>query len=954
MMRLFNRIAKINVHGDVDVSVYRSVRSKLRVAVASVPGPMVKGKISFVTETTTNDGLPHTLEHLVFMGSRNYPYKGFLDVIANRCLASGTNATTDQDNTTYTLTTAGSAGFLKTLPIFLDHLLSPLLTDAQYLTEVHHIDGNGANSGVVYSEMQDLENDMEIIVDRKRKQLFYPPNSSYAVSAGGRLEELRTQCSAERVREFHKRFYNLNNMFITVSGSIDHDDLLQAVAKVEEPNITSIPENFNRPFSLRTPPIKSENEVVICPADDDTIGVVEISWLGPRGSEVYRNRALLLLFDYLVDTSGAPLKKDFVQIEEPFCSSVSISLIEQTDCEIVMTFEDVPVTKSDQIRDRFFSKTAAEHSKIDAFDMERLHFMIDQQIRSFRLKMENSPHSYIADAIIGHQLYGPSNENEQEKDLEERLQEVQILKRLRDEPANFWHSLFSETFTQNCVCVIGTPSKEAVDELMEKEKTRLADQVKLFGKDGLKKKAQILADAIAENKAKQPTSDVLKDLIVKDLEKFRLISVESTVLKDWPIHTTWHEIKSDFFEANTLIDTSKIPANLRKYMMLWAELLFQSDATIDNKVWTYDEVAKLVTRDLVSSSVSLGVSGVYSRFISLHLRVDTNNYQKLAEWTEIFLKKLILNPQRILICAKKLANYAAEYKRDGNSIAHFLSNYMVYDKDSNEFMFDYLSNEKFHRSIASSIEKGETDLVMHNLKELNGSILSSLLNIHFVGSFKNLPQNEKHGKAWAFLENQRPIEQSEVMCDPDYGQNWDKMGEVNAISVGGSESAFLLRKAKFNDDWKGESTMSALLLAQYICQSEGPLWNSVRGNGLAYDASIYILPDRKTITLNLYRCSKLKEAYEKTRKTVLSVLDGELNETEFEAAKRSLVCELVGGQSTIKSTAISAILAIFRNVDTEFTNYLCSQIWNATKENVLKNGSPAIRNLLMTRSQLQP
>jgi len=39
-----------------------------------------------VTETNTDDGLPHTLEHLVFMGSKKYPYKGVLDVIANRCL----------------------------------------------------------------------------------------------------------------------------------------------------------------------------------------------------------------------------------------------------------------------------------------------------------------------------------------------------------------------------------------------------------------------------------------------------------------------------------------------------------------------------------------------------------------------------------------------------------------------------------------------------------------------------------------------------------------------------------------------------------------------------------------------------------------------------------------------------------------------------------------------------
>lgn len=81
-----------------------------------------------MTETNVDDGLPHTLEHLVFMGSKNYPYKGVLDVIANRCLASGTNAYTDQDHTAYTLTTVGSDGFIKVLPVFLDHLLSPTLT----------------------------------------------------------------------------------------------------------------------------------------------------------------------------------------------------------------------------------------------------------------------------------------------------------------------------------------------------------------------------------------------------------------------------------------------------------------------------------------------------------------------------------------------------------------------------------------------------------------------------------------------------------------------------------------------------------------------------------------------------------------------------------------------------------------------------------------------------------
>ena len=34
-----------------------------------------------------DDGLPHSLEHLIFLGSETYPYKGVLDQLANRCLA---------------------------------------------------------------------------------------------------------------------------------------------------------------------------------------------------------------------------------------------------------------------------------------------------------------------------------------------------------------------------------------------------------------------------------------------------------------------------------------------------------------------------------------------------------------------------------------------------------------------------------------------------------------------------------------------------------------------------------------------------------------------------------------------------------------------------------------------------------------------------------------------------
>ena len=59
-------------------------KTGIRVYHCDVSGPLVKGYFTLATEAHDHDGLPHTLEHLVFMGSHEYPYKGVLDKVANR------------------------------------------------------------------------------------------------------------------------------------------------------------------------------------------------------------------------------------------------------------------------------------------------------------------------------------------------------------------------------------------------------------------------------------------------------------------------------------------------------------------------------------------------------------------------------------------------------------------------------------------------------------------------------------------------------------------------------------------------------------------------------------------------------------------------------------------------------------------------------------------------------
>uniref|UniRef100_A0A915M185 Uncharacterized protein n=1 Tax=Meloidogyne javanica TaxID=6303 RepID=A0A915M185_MELJA len=89
------------------------------------------------------------------------------------------------------------------------------------------------------------------------------------------------------------------------------------------------------------------------------------------------------------------MKKDF--IDEQLCTEASIYLNEQTDGEIIASFEGVKLLKLDSI--------------IDITNM-----------RSSRFNLENSPHTFISDAIINHHLlFDASFNNNETQDLENRL-----------------------------------------------------------------------------------------------------------------------------------------------------------------------------------------------------------------------------------------------------------------------------------------------------------------------------------------------------------------------------------------------------------------------------------------------------------------------------------------------------------------------------------------------------
>ncbi|CRG96231.1 insulinase, putative [Plasmodium gallinaceum] len=353
-MHDYSRINHIKLEQELTVDEYYSLNSGLRIILSKIKSPKIYGYFTLLTEAENNEGLPHTLEHLIFLGSHKYPYKGLLDFLAYKCLSEGTNAWTSIDHTSYTIETFGIEGFCNILPIYLDFILNPTLEDDVFLSEVHHIFENGAHNGVVYSEMKSIENNCENIVERTMITNLYPNDKSgYRYETGGTLDGLR-KTNNNRVREYFKKFYKLNNFAIIIFGDFENDTILNIIHDFEKYHLDLNPsqrkeekenvknnydlckevflqdiQSLNRPWSKKENVEKSNDTKIIkkyYPCNNLNNGQVSIGWRGCEWDQFKTKLSLGLLGNYLTHLTTSPLSKRLLEDKDTYCSSLDFSL----------------------------------------------------------------------------------------------------------------------------------------------------------------------------------------------------------------------------------------------------------------------------------------------------------------------------------------------------------------------------------------------------------------------------------------------------------------------------------------------------------------------------------------------------------------------------------------------------------------------------------------------------
>lgn len=895
--------------------------------------------------------MPHTLEHLIFLGSEQYPYKGVLDTLANRAFAQGTNAWTAQDHTAYTLTTAGSDGFLRMLPVYLDHVFHPTLTKEGFVTEVYHVNGKGEDAGVVFSEMQGRENGSGDLMQLAWQRKLYSPSSAYRSETGGLMSALRV-LSVDEIRKYHHTYYEPYNTAVVVCGPLDRAKLFESLQPVEERlvqhGVKGAPSGWKRPFidtaSNAPPNVEGQRSALTVdfPEKDESMGEVMVSWVGPRVDEFIISEALSLLGTYLTDSAVSPIQNAFVERDDPLCTDVYFSLSDKAGATTVEAyFSSVPTEHLAELDTKLVDDVLGKVVQ-DGIDMDRMKMLIRRERVKLLNMLETKPADAFADVIINDFLYGKSNG----ADLEASLDEMRRFDILDQYTPQQWSALLDQWLVRNArVAVSGKPSAKMADRLKEETKALVEKRKKEFGEEGLKKLDEIVKDAQQINDREIP-KDMLSQFEIPDVNSINFIAVgtaaegavtsvhqaskrEGVATVDeadkkvqahigvdanpaLPFYVHWSDVRSNFVTLTMMFDTSSLASHLRPLISIllgsiWSVPMKRADGTS----LSYEDVVKGLDNDTLEYEAGLGFGSGFSELVSFEIKVERTKYEQGFAWLRDIIWHTELVLERIRVNASKLAQSLPEQRRDGRMLSLALGRSLTHsDQLSSNVNNTILKQSEIVPSLVERLASSEqAPVVLKELEELRQSLFRpENMIVSVAGDVLGLekPHAPLQDLVKTFGWRAGKAEAPAVVNVPLSRQVLTSLGKTPArkclvTPLPTIESSYAVFTARGIAGWHEADSAALSVTISVLNAMESYLWRYIRGAGLAYGASIRSDVEAQLIHFTLYRSPDAAKAFQAASDVIGKLVRGEMDmdETVVDSAKSSLCFGVADSEGTV-------------------------------------------------------
>ncbi|KAI9221340.1 Metalloenzyme, LuxS/M16 peptidase-like protein [Blastocladiella britannica] len=906
----FELVKHIDTRFDIPVTTYRSKVTGMEVVVLGVDSPITSGYFCIPTEEAhelLDKGLPHTLEHLIFLGSEDFPYKGVLDTLANRARARGTNAWTATDHTCYTVSCAGSAGFLKIMPIYIDHVLYPTLTDSGYVTEVHHVNGKGEDGGVVYSEMQGRERTSFSLTYHRMAKLMYPAPSGYSSETGGLMRKLR-DLDIDQIRKYHKHYYRPDNLCLIISGKVDHEQLLSQLSETEKKiaskgALPAIP----RPWvdSDKTELVATYSEVVPFPDEDESKGNVFFGFRGPSITETRELDVFDTLLMYLTDSSASLLQRTFVECAEPLATSIDYYSIDSLDTFALVYVSSVDTAKLGTVESQVM-RVLGEHS----IDMARMHSVIE--LRSLRRlnRVERSPADTLTSNVISHFMYGKRDAT----DLAAFVENTPMADLMAVSAAEWQAALERYLVNARRVTLLAKPSAQLAKEIAEDEAARKADRQRDPAQ--LTRNQEVIATATQANDMPVP-SEIISGFAVPELDAElpgvttaqlaplqgtgkstsapldNALQREADAQDPMPFFVQLDQVKSQFVGSRVVVDTSAVPVALRPYLCVYSEALFASPVKLaDGTVLSHEEVSAGLSRDTVNFASGIGAlgggnafaAGAYESQLSLSVNATVEKYAAAAEWVLRNVRHLVVDYGRLATIVRNLLSDVPEVKRDASGMIQATARGLMYDAAAcNASALTVAAQEPFLKQLLARIDAKDPQ-VAADIEALQAALYRpEHVRLHVSGAVSKVGVAAALAPWRALIATTGSAAAATVPVYPlshyanALGTNPSSLnGNAKLLNIASNESGYLNVIARGVAGLEHADLAPLMVTLDCFSTLEGPFWKKIRGEGHAYGAGMSANALAGTVGLSVYRGANVVMAYTRAREIVNEAIAGTL------------------------------------------------------------------------------
>ncbi|KAF8821174.1 peptidase M16 inactive domain-containing protein [Cardiosporidium cionae] len=960
------------------VSEYFSHLSGVRVFHISADSPLVRGSFCVPTEVHHDEGLPHTLEHLIFLGSKDFPVKGVLDSLASRCLADGTNAWTAVDHTAYTLSTAGSEGFLNMLPIYLDHILRPTLAEDAFFTEVHHFQKDGSSAGVVYSELQNMENSSSVVEEMELLKYLYPGDSGYKYNTGGKMDDLR-KTNNTRVRDYHHQYYRWNNLNLIISGIVDMKALLSVVAKAEfhqlqifSPQDTPLLDSDAYALHLKsskrpwrdeknfTPLQEIAISTVSFPSDDVEFGNVIIGWRGVPWNSFIEAEALDILGNYLTDSNVSPLQKHLVEIDDPYCSVVDYRPEYFKATHFLIECLDVPYNPLDISKSKIESVWNVMQSVLtsvleEGIDMKRMKNILSRESLAYLLQLEVDPHSSLSQFVIEYCINGESS-----SDLNNKLQYGKVYEELLEKDEIYWLKLLKDYFIDaphvEIRCV---PSQKRFVELQKHEEDTKKEIVSSYGEIFLSELSEKIV-AIKEKQAQPISETLLQSIPLPNMAAIPMIFHpvyrnygDSAVsfktqfgVPNLPFPLQINEIPSNFVYLRLVI---RFPETLSsddlRALPLLTELLFESDVILEGNFTSYDTFTALLLEHTVSHSATLGFYNktIFPDAITFGLTLPLKKYFEVMKLLKGILFSLQFSVERLSVIINTLLNGLTKQKRNGKTVMDQLDRFCRFEDSCSLNRYGLANQEDYLKNSQTSLETTLSQLT-HLYKRI---FCVENIIFHLSTTIDRLPE------AWiAALTTMTDRKISEESSLEKYSE---KSIQLKTISEGSrqmnaslpfgnglicglssADASYLRMRISGPKGYDHLDLPPLMILCNLFTMLEGPFYRLIRGGGMAYGFDLSHQPATGDILLSIYPATEVVQALLACQESLKGYLTGktEIQQHELITATSVTLFSIISREKTNTHFALETFVNGFKGLDTFNNKHLLEKVSAVTLDEI--------------------